>query len=674
MRPQLLGFLYFTIFITGCASVSPPVKLATGIHTESIPKIFYESTINIIYEVPLFAEDSIVLENFTCAGAECSLIEHIKRLSSDTLNILKYTLPTVENIIQPKKSRRSFLSSAFYYCCGFAESAQVDILTKTEKDLSTYTENLKNQVVQEHDAAVQTRTLINKYSDDMRYNVQSMIKSVQNNIDHLASEEKLIDSSISDIYTSTSILAKVQHRMALTMQYRSAITDCLSHRIPSSLISAEILRNDLLKLAEDIIPHKMLLAVINPFQLLSLETTTCYFSNKTILVRVQVPVVSRLNTYKLYSSTSIPFHYNNSICHLLLPSDYFILKNEQEVIPLSGKMLTQCVGGPSELCHISRYQVSSMQHINCLRESLFATKPISEYKDSCTFACSSSKSDQPIIYQFSPVIFGILQPPKDSTLKCKNEPNQQVSVSTTHGYLEVHLECHCELHLNTSIVSPDFPCLNSTEETYIHHVVPAIWTVSDSIILTPHTLYANMAEIINHRWPLDLPTLNLSSPTNPVYELPIHVDASSKFFYILVFIVFLVCIGIYLLFKKLNAVDVSLIISSLIASIFPAVRAAPLQNNAENSFIFETMELVFLFAIFCTLVLILLTLRSSSILSILNDKKCAWTKGKIRLQLFNASDNLNPQCILRKTLTRPIQPPPLTVQNQQILPKLSTTS
>lgn len=147
----------------------PLVKLSSGVHLEPIPKIHYESSANLLYEIKIPNIDYDFLSEHNCTGAECLFHRHIKELIKDTLVLLNNTLPSAEDLPNTKNKRALNFNADFSnWCCGFATQGEVESLTNSESDMLKIINSMKNQIAREHEAAIQSKMLINEYSEQMK--------------------------------------------------------------------------------------------------------------------------------------------------------------------------------------------------------------------------------------------------------------------------------------------------------------------------------------------------------------------------------------------------------------------------------------------------------------------------------------------------------------------------
>jgi len=79
------------------------------------------------------------------------------------------------------------------------------------------------------------------------------------------------------------------------------------------------------------------------------------------------------------------------------------------------------------------------------------------------------------------------------------------------GILKIKLLCDCTIVIGNLSIKPDFPWLRKYISTpVVHNLLPAAFSNLNSTIITEHTLYKELDEIINHQWVNKVPLLNLT--------------------------------------------------------------------------------------------------------------------------------------------------------------------
>lgn len=649
----IIVLAYFTVGVIG----DPPLtKLSTGVHLEHLTKTFYTASANAIFELEIPDLSVNFLTNYTCSGTDCEFHNHIKKLINDTLVHLNHTLPAEDDLPVYRKVRRglNFLGDVGHWCCSLATQSEIDTLTQKESDMLQLISNLKRQIATEHDDAVQSKTLMNQYSQDMHYTVENVIIEANKSIYGIAKMADDLYYNVLNLESSVSVLAKLAHKTVLSLLWSKVLSDCTAHKIPHALVTADILSQDLKTLASNLRKHNQSLAISEdkPHNYYSLKTTKCYFSERKLIIRVQVPILPSNVKFELYAVQPLPFHFNGSICQLSLNTDYVIFKNKKELIPLLGHARAKCIPIQEQMCFISRYNTAPPDK-KCIDEALLNHRAIGDLKAACHFTCSKTDLSQPSIIQFSSNKFGILMLPGEIMIKCINKTDQSHSIMHQEGMYELTLPCHCAAFISNleEPLEPDWPCNIMHNEVVVRHVLPAAWTMTlEQTILSPHSYFSNATTIINPSWPKQIPNVHLSSLPPAEYTLPEHVQASSYVTYAVSLIVFIVIIII--IYLVVQAGGTSAAIATLMSHFTQPASAFPLENSPATDLFFESFQLLCLCVLTLMVILIYLKLRTSPFLNFLNSRP-VWTKGRHKLQFLDENNPDSPAISMESSFQNP---------------------
>lgn len=644
------------VIIAYFASVSmifgdPLIKLSSGIHPEGINKIFAESSTNTIYDIAFPDVSDHLLEQHQCQGRYCSLNRHVHSILQDTFTILNKTLPSVDDLPPQTKQRRAlnFIADAAHWCCGYATDEMVENVHNQEKDLEKVIGKLSNQLIDEHKAAVKSRTILNKYSAELDRIVAKQFNNTNNNLNQVEITLNQFRQSYYNTQNAISLITKAQHRLTVAQLYSRALQVCRMNQIPHELIAPKDLREDLEKLEKSLVKHNKTLALglqnIHSYYLL--KTTTCYYSPTKLVIRVQIPIITRNTRYQLVSLTPIPYRYKGTLCHAAITAEYALLKNNKEVFPLTGTIKEHCLQSHNQLCFVPKYHTSPTADSRCLEAALIRHQPIANLSSACPLICKVTDVTQERIIQFSESRFGVLNVQGEVTLKCPNSSMTYV-VTRPFGLLEVSLRCSCNLSTPRSFIERDFPCEETNEEPKVVHTILAAWSRNlENTVLNQDSLYSNFTKIYNPDWTKTLPSLDLSSPSEPdQYELPLHINAGSKLSFVTTIVIIIIIVVLFVAFKKLDSLSPTAIMGSVLAAITPRVRANDVSQD--TYLVCEILELLLMTTIIGILVSIYYTLKRSTTLKFFDT--VSWDKAKARVTLHDI--NSTPTMTIQQSMQK----------------------
>lgn len=551
-------FSHFTLLLLMFQNTygSPPIiQLSTGVQLTPIPTIPYETSSNILYTIPIpDLQNTSFLDNLTCTGADCDFIYHIQQINRDTLHLLNNTLPSPIDLPNARNRRAlDFIGDLEHWCCGVATNSQIDALQKENQDLTTIFNQLKQQLAVEHDSAVQSNTLVNTYSNEMKTSLESIISQFKGQSDIVSQLFDDVETEIVNLLNSMSFTAKTIHHTATSLVWLKTLSDCNSGRLPRAFVNDTILTQDLNNLENELFKHAQKLAIskkhLNAYYISKL--VTCYITPTELGIRLQVPVITANNAYQVFSITQLPFIHNKQMCQLNLPIHHVAVRNHNVILPLIGSIADNCIRTDNLLCHLPRYPTPTVHH-TCLTQITNKNVPIREVAASCPFICSDMPTDAPHIVQLSPNSFGILLTTGDVTITCANSSTNHKPTAYT-GLITIKLACGCQMTItgHPETVSPDFPCHNASTPNDITHIIPAPWTQSiEDSIYSPDARFTNATKLLNTNWHISLPVTNLSALPPPLFELPTHIVPASYLTLAITIVVFILIFGFLYVFLQ----------------------------------------------------------------------------------------------------------------------------
>lgn len=550
-RPSMHGYHYSLLivslicFLAPASSSQPNLRLSSGVHTETIAKIFYEGTSNIIYEVPIPDWDIQFSDQYTCSTDDCIFLHHIAALNLDSLKLLNISIPSLYSVTNryPRGLGLNFIGSIENWCCGIATDAEIDSLEMKNHDLASVVSNLKAQLATDHDAAVRANQIVNTYSEQIKNTINNYFHDNDISLEITKNRTSILEEELSNYENSLAFTTKTLHHAALTATWSHAISSCNSKRIPHTMVNTSTLYADLLLLEADLQKHGQRLSIparqLNTYY--SIPTTRCYYNRTHLSVRVKIPIRSSSGTYELLAVSALPFSYNGSLCSINALGTYVILKDKSTVIPLHGHDVQRCVDPATPLCFVQRYPKPTIDQ-DCMAALLLNNRPLRDLKTLCPFRCSNVDLSTPVILQFSSNHFGVIMDTGNITTQCP-EGTQEHHLRHHFGLYDLTIPCNCAASVTNykSKITPSWPCANVSLQLAVTHTLPLSWASKlETSVYSPHNLYHSAEAVINHDWTKEIPVINISSPAMVPFSLPTHVHVSSYSTYIVIFVIFII--------------------------------------------------------------------------------------------------------------------------------------
>lgn len=665
----LLTALYF--LAPGEASI----HLSTGLKLTKQNKIFYESSVILSYntELPKYHE---FLQNYTCDFEPdiCSLHNHVKTIVGHSLTMLDHSLPHLDQLeLQKYRSKKgiAWFSSPFHWCCSFAQDSQVNDLAMKHENLEKLTEKLKFELLEQHSSAVSNNKLLHTYSEEIKNVIGAQIAKNELQLRNIT--EQMNDSiKRNEVITdTTSMLVKLSYRLALALNWLKITQQCKSKHTPTILLENQQLKTDLEKIEKSLTQHDYRLTVL-PHDIhtyLGLQITKCYYSDKELLITINVPIISKHHNYEFHSVKPLPFLYSGQICSVSLDEKYIVIKNGKEIMPLNIDTAQTCL--TSALCHVSPYPTHFHHDSHCIEKAMVGSSTVSQLRSACAIKCSNFDNSKPIILKISENEIGIIAPNTSIKVKCPGKNDREISTKEQIGIMVVELPCLCTAYVETEKIHMPYPCQKGKfAEAAVKHHIAAIFAGEndDQLLIHPHTTIRNISTFVNTDWQKRIPILDLSNPPTPSYEPSFHEKHGHFFsFGTIVAIIGIIITIVVITFKGKAILDVikglidpATLVEKILALLFtrPALTSAKPANDEYFCYdsithnILEAMTIVLLLGIFILLLIILIKLIKSKLLSLFNEEFIDYNVGKVKISMINTNDKRIPARIIQHHFTK----------------------
>lgn len=613
-------FLMGTIVYTTEINRTLPGSITAGYTVTRINMHFYESTMPLIYEMPV--PDLSKLQHYTKIPSN-SKDPNIVTLNT-VLNQIHALLAHTTPIRQPHKverKKRSLVDMSDFYswCCGIAKQREVDQLYVHEKSLDSFSNQIKGQMNKDHAFLVKQNKLTNDFQANVERALNTSIYEFSNISNVLVRAEKSMGDAIQSDTVGLIQLASTMYAVLSTTTWNQILSDCRGLLIPMAIISPQLLMKDLLRLNGSLTSQSKTLSI--PTNQISTYFTkpiaTCLISSSKIIITVKVPIKHSYTTYNLMRIVPLPFSFHNTVCQINIPPS-MVLKLNSSFIPLDQSQLMQCDATLSSLCLVSRYSRYAFQSSSCIEAIMTPTESLEQINVVCPLLCTRESTPKTIVQQTRDHEFIIINPVLPVIIKCQAQPDQRITYYSDVGHLGITLPCHCLALIQTHgnhgniTLTPDFPCAaDYSHIVFAHHSIPSAFILIDTAEENENNEYMDLTKILNYDWPKTIPHTNLSAPgleqfstITPLTRIGTHLSIAHSFI-----IMAIIAIIIALLFH----------ICRIPIPIFPGVTAVE-----ETEFIMmisaESIQAVILLCLLIVAILTLYVLRNAAILNMQKDR------------------------------------------------------
>lgn len=519
------------------------ISISSGAYFNEIPEaIMYDKSIPIIYtqEVELIKEhtDEWEIQKYCSKKKKnhyCKITEQILIALTNISNHAKENeIDISEMYIQPfdnnKRYKRGvqFLGNLYHFCCNVATEKQLRQFYSNEEKLNLQINKFKNIFISDHNDLINITSEIHKYTvrndnniDILRTSFTDFINETRSNEKNEKSDRKHAILGLQEIiYKIISILKQFTDYERDT----STHLHCKLHKIPTTIIKPDIIRNDLQKLSATLLKdgYELVIPIHDISAYFNLPITECQFSKTKILIKIKVPIQEHMAEWKLFQYIPIHFKFENLICQIFSEKTYVTINsNNNEHRVISGVGLQHCDPPVTDLCYNPRFSSDIILSPKCV-ESIFKNKPLEVINQYCYFQCITQNKDKPtIIKEIGINIFAITNP--QPTLKIKKEENKKIiltnlNINYNHpGLIKIHLPCNHELIKNTQVIIPKmYPCeLSNRNKLKINRVLPISWTNIKTLKFNheeknSEVYFTNLTNILNNNWKTDVPNFHIN--------------------------------------------------------------------------------------------------------------------------------------------------------------------
>jgi hypothetical protein len=635
-RYAILGTIYALLMHTTHASPVPhdpdhptthrdnsslPVHISTGVFSSEIKMNFHDSSIPLIYEMPLPNMRTLQHYSVIPPNAKLPSIVVLNEILEQTHGMLDRLLPMQEP--RSTRTRRSIEVIADFYswCCGQAKQSDVDQLFVHEKSLDSFATAVKSQLHRDHSFLVSQHKIDNDFQNKVEKALNFSVASFSNVSNLLVRAGQGMESQINSEAMGLVQVAVTMHAISSSSAWLKTISDCRNGLIPTSVVNPQLLIRDLRLLNSSLVSKSQNLAV--PAESISIYLTqpiaSCLISSTKIIVTIKVPTVQRDTVYSIMRIHPLPFAFEDNVCQVKLDTNFVIIINETSAIPLGQSELSQCDPAHSSLCRVSRYSKHTFHSALCISSALSTYPMFSSIQKYCSLTCSHTRYPTTIIQQVDANTFLLVHPNLPITVECHGKKSQNITYRKEIGHLRLILPCRCRATIPSShsedeiIITPDFPC--STQAPFLmnfhHHILPAFVAMNDHII-TDGAISKELNVIINPHWPRFIAHTNISAPgfiklpvVHPLTTVGTHLSLASACIIIIISIIL-----IYISYR----------VCGMPMSMITGANAF---NNTDAQLIKLTMDGIMLFLFILTFVVVLLilyVLRNAAILHMRRDR------------------------------------------------------
>jgi Baculovirus F protein len=526
------------------------VEVSAGATWKPLPEaIPYEATIPLTYTTDWFKEShgTSPWSNGKCLkkedgyGCEESiLLEQLgAALDLEITHLYESVDPT--NLRQDEARKRraislDFIASGLNYCCGVATDAQINTMVADSNTIKHHLNKLNDGL----DATIRVISEESEKMSAYEQRTSNAIQLTEAKIKELQNYSKNLTSSMEtnnlhqQILTATVLnsnleLSRKTIRLTRIVKMQGITYSCNQFKIPSGVIHPDVLKADLVNLQNELSKSDLSLAI--PVTSLSryyqLPVSECTFSDKSISVRIKVPVKQKNYEWKLFELITTPFAWNDQTCMIEHSSLYMATSKSDDGListQVTGTALHLCKPYENKLCYLPRFSGDILQGPACSKK-LFHGTTVEDLSFHCPLRCHKSKLTS--ITEVDDETYLITHPGSNTFIQCEaNSIPLPQNVSSSPGAVKITVPCNCVLQTPEDVLIPKrYPCTEKQRKKLaITHMLPAAWTNLKSYVLKPTSdhsppKFKNIQECLNTNWSTTVPHLNLTSPQNLLQEI-----------------------------------------------------------------------------------------------------------------------------------------------------------
>lgn len=478
-------------------------------------------------------------------------------------------------------------------------------------------DEMKGRVDQTQVDLYQSISAMQKYEAIQAANLTHFSHRINTEINQLAETQQDLSRYINRLVKGDFKMLLLLHHLVNIFSrfielnhFENMLSDCRMDKIPISLISPDVLKNDLIDFQKKLIPHNYSLSIsmrdMNRYYSLPIAKCRVNIRKNLVTVIINIPVIPVNTMYSLFETISLPYLLqSNQICRLKQYKEY-LLKINDEYIPFweKSKICSHATG----ICNVNKFYIQETHEDECL-PSLLKGLSLSNLRQKCPLICSPLNDHQTIIKQIGVRKYLVTSNTNNITVICTNV-NSTVPTPHTLGTWLIQLPCSCIIHDGIKIVvGSSLPCIDGPQNLTTHLVIPPVWTASSAedhfSIPTVNDFpgssnkYRNLSAIINTTFFSGPTSIPIPPPSTPWIHLLANYHQLLPQYAIILWNV-LLSLTLFYLMNKFARIPVPVYIPTAHGSpILPLVDCPTLPPLLHHHLILVSGIIVFIFLICC---------------------------------------------------------------------------
>jgi len=252
---------------------------------------------------------------------------------------------------------------------------------------------------------------------------------------------------------------------------------CRSSMIPDNLISLDTLREKFKDLNTKIKVHGYIVAlkVENADELLKIPIADCMFTEKSVFVVINIPIVRISSQCQLYEVVHTNFAFENQTCSLYPQEASYIAESHTQIVFINSYLLRHCSIHELGMCLMPLNTMESADSLQCA-VGILQRKPIEDLRNSCLFKCSDN-SELIITQVDDNHVF--LTNVDILTENCSGFPPVSHHFDKI-GSNELKMSCSCSYTANNRKLVPSLTCFEQEKDNDYHvnvfQTIPKMWS------------------------------------------------------------------------------------------------------------------------------------------------------------------------------------------------------
>lgn len=536
-----------------------PISVTTGVYWKPIDQaVIYESSVPLVYksswpnvdEAFLTKPDKSGFCNNTTNDPQCVLFSWILQVDKQVAHRISWLNQTNGETVADQqgwsrvKRNLKFLGEFQHWCCGVVTSRQLKPLFANEQKMSKLEQVLNEQVAEAYAEIGNITEGMKQYSSEVEQTFAQVIDvgiNVTKTIERLQRQMFRTDNENEHKSFSLLQLSRPTHQTIRQLQTAQLIarleilSQCREKKWPTSIVSVERLRNNLLSLVNSLQEdgYELVIPVEELSKYLKLEIVDCIISGNDILIHFKIPIRRAGSQWRLYEMLAVPFAWDNHTCTIQHDVSFLAVDGDR-LMTIRGSATPDCQPFHNPLCYVPRYASDAASGTLCPRQ-IFAGATIQELSSFCVFSCVPGGI--PLVSKIDDTTYVVTHVSGIVQIQCRHGTNKTIDFKERIlGAIEVKIACDCKLIVNSQVlVWEAYPChrLPAVSETV--QLVPASWSKIKSLKLSAqltHTAsrFDTLEECLDEKWPTKVPHWNLSL-TKRAHDVITDVDNGYLPFY-----------------------------------------------------------------------------------------------------------------------------------------------